>query len=151
MGTMSKNEEIVRSGYAAAEGNIDLRKFRSLFTSDGVIFDASSGTEFRGDDVRRLVEVFATAFPDMHRAIGPVYTTADRVIVELTLNGTHKGPLVMPGGTLPATGKKMSVPCCDVFYMTKEGKIERFNCYPSGTVMFAQLGVLGNLGAALKP
>jgi steroid delta-isomerase-like uncharacterized protein len=146
----SKNEENIRSGYAAAEGGVnDIKTFVSLFADDGVILDVASGTEFRGKDLGRLVEVFATAFPDMHREIHQVYTTNDRVIVELSLNGTHKGPLVLPAGTLQATGKKMQTPCCDVFYMTREGKIQRFNCYASGTVMFAQLGVLASLGAAL--
>jgi NAD(P)H-dependent FMN reductase len=32
----------------------------------------------------------------------------------------------------------------------KNGKIQTFNCYAAGTIMFMQLGVLGNLGAALK-
>jgi steroid delta-isomerase-like uncharacterized protein len=146
----SKNEENIRSGYSAAEGGVnDIKTFVSLFADDGVILDVASGTEYRGKDLGRLVEVFATAFPDMHREIHQVYTTSDRVIVELSLNGTHKGPLVLPAGTLQATGKKMQTPCCDVFYMTNDGKIQRFNCYASGTVMFAQLEVLANLGAAL--
>jgi hypothetical protein len=33
--------------------------------------------------------------------------------------------------------------------MREDGKIQRFNCYAAGTIMFAQLGVLSNLGAAL--
>ncbi|MFF8907999.1 hypothetical protein [Streptomyces olivaceoviridis] len=33
------------------------------------------------------------------------------------------------------------LPCCDVFRL-REGKIESFNRYPSGTVLFGQLGVL---------
>jgi hypothetical protein len=31
------------------------------------------------------------------------------------------------------------------------GKIKRFDCYPSGTVILAQLGVLGALDAAVRP
>jgi hypothetical protein len=31
----------------------------------------------------------------------------------------------------------------------KNGKIQSFNCYPSGTVIFAQLGVLSNIEAAI--
>src|SRR5216683_8329904 len=130
---VSKNEEVVRSGYMAAEGGVnDIKKFVSLFTDDGVILDVASGTEYRGKDLGRLVEVFATAFPDMHREIHQVYETSDRVIVELSLNGTHKGPLVLPAGTLEASGKAMHTPCCDVFYMS-DGKIQRFNCYAAGT------------------
>jgi hypothetical protein len=43
----------------------------------------------------------------------------------------------------------MDVPCCDVFKL-QNGKLQLFNCYPSGTVILGQLGVLGNLGAVLQ-
>jgi len=57
---MSKNEEIIRSGYAAAEGGVnDVKTFVSLFTADGVILDVASGTEYRGKDLGRMVGVFA--------------------------------------------------------------------------------------------
>jgi ketosteroid isomerase-like protein len=51
---------------------------------------------------------------------------------------------------IPPTGKRMDAPCCDVFRL-RDGKIQSFNCYPSGTVTMAQLGVLGNLQAAMSP
>jgi hypothetical protein len=31
-----------------------------------------------------------------------------------------------------------------------DGKLRRFDCYPSGTVILGQLGVLGNLDAVLQ-
>jgi hypothetical protein len=42
----------------------------------------------------------------------------------------------------------MGGPCCDVFEL-EDGKIKRFDCYPEGSIIFAQLGVLNNLDAAL--
>ena len=51
------------------------------------------------------------------------------------------GPLALPQGTVAPTGRRMDAPCCDVFRL-KDGKIQSFNCYPSGTVMLAQLGLL---------
>jgi ketosteroid isomerase-like protein len=54
----------------------------------------------------------------------------------------------MAQGTIPPTGRRMDAPCCDVFELS-DGKIARFDCYPSGTVILTQLGVLGDLGAAL--
>ncbi|MFE9355122.1 nuclear transport factor 2 family protein [Streptomyces olivaceoviridis] len=45
-------------------------------------------------------------------------------------------------------GKAVKVPCCDVFRV-RNGKIASFNCHPSGTVLFGQLGVLTNLEAVL--
>jgi hypothetical protein len=38
---------------------------------------------------------------------------------------------------------------CDVFELS-DGKIKRFDCYPSESVILIQLGVLGNLDPALQ-
>ena len=70
------------------------------------------------------------------------------IIVEHALQGTHKGPLPTPMGILPPTERQMDAPCCDVFRLVN-GKIRSFNCYPSGTVILAQLGVLSNIEAAV--
>jgi hypothetical protein len=43
----------------------------------------------------------------------------------------------------------MDAPCADVFEIV-DGKIKRFDCYPSGTVVMTQLGVLGNLSAHIQ-
>ena len=51
-------------------------------------------------------------------------------------------------GVIPPTGKKMDASCCDVF-QPKNGKVQTFSCYPSATVMLAQLGVLPNVQASL--
>jgi hypothetical protein len=45
--------------------------------------------------------------------------------------------------------KQMDAPCCDMFVL-EDGKIKRFDCYPEGSIIFAQLGVLNNLDAALS-
>jgi hypothetical protein len=84
----------------------------------------------------------------MHRELYQMYSTGDIVVVQLALQGTHLGPLKLPPGTLPPTGKRMDAPCCDVFELV-DGKIKRFDCYPSGSVVLTQLGVLENLSAAL--
>ncbi len=146
--TISKNEQIIRNLYQLAE-DPKIKEFVDLFTSDGYFYDASIPKKYFGADIGRTVEVYAKAFPDMHRELYDVYVTGDTVIVELSLNGTHNGPLELPMGTIPATGKKMSAPCCDVFQLT-DGKVRIFDCYPSGTVILEQLGVIKNLGAVLK-
>ncbi|HXO74816.1 MAG TPA: ester cyclase, partial [Puia sp.] len=99
----------------------------------------------------KTVDIYSLAFPDMHRVLIEFYVKDDEnvVIVELTLNGTHKGPLALPAGTIPPTGKVMQTPCCDVFHIVN-GKVSSFHCYTAGTIMLGQLGVLGNLGAALQ-
>jgi ketosteroid isomerase-like protein len=145
-----ENEQFIRRGYHLAEEK-DVSGWVACFTPDGTFTDESVGITYRGPkELGLTVEVYAKAFPDMHRELYRFFVTGDVVVVELALQGTHQGPLQMPMGVIPPTGKKMDAPCCDVFRL-KNGKIQSFNCYPSGTVILSQLGVLGNLGAALRP
>ena len=99
--------------------------------------------------IARTGEIYATAFPDMHRELFNVYLSGDDlVVVQLALQGTHNGPLQLPMGTISATGKRMDAPCCDVFQLRGE-KVQRFDCYPSVALMMTQLGVISNLEVAL--
>jgi hypothetical protein len=105
----------------------------------------STGVTYRGETLGDLVEIYATGFSDMHRELYRFYLSDAVVVVQLALQGTHDGPLVLPTGTISPTGRRMDAPCCDVFELV-DGKIKRFDCYPSGTVILAQLGLLA--GAA---
>jgi ketosteroid isomerase-like protein len=145
---MTANEVAVRKTYQNAEDK-DIAGFVNCFTEDGTFTDESIGVTYRGPkELGRTVEIYAAAFPDMHRELYAFYVVGDTVIVELALQGTHNGPLHLPMGVIPPTGKKMNAPCCDVFQMTN-GKIKSFNCYPSGTVVLTQLGILQKLSTVL--
>ena len=144
------NEQVVRKAYRIAEDK-DLKGWVAAFTDDGTFTDYSIGVIFRGPDgLPEQVENYARAFPDMHRELNDLYVSGDIVVVQLALQGTHLGPLHLPAGTLRPTGKRMDAPCCDVFELA-DGKIKRFDCYPEGSVILTQLGVIDHLGAALEP
>jgi predicted ester cyclase len=139
---MTANEAAIRKAYQVAEEK-DVVGWVNCFIKDGTFTDESIGVTYRGpNELGRTVEVYATAFPDMHRELYNLYVIGDTVVVELALQGTHKGPLALPQGTVPPTGKRMDAPC-DVFRL-KDGKIQSFNCYPSGTVILGQLGIMPN-------
>jgi hypothetical protein len=44
-------------------------------------------------------------------------------------------------GEIPASGKKLNVPSCDVIQM-KDGKIQSLNCYFEASVMMGQIGAM---------
>jgi ketosteroid isomerase-like protein len=149
---MNSNEQVVRRAYEAAE-RVDLKAFVDCFTPDGTFTDMSINVTYRGPDgplgIPATVTNYAKAFPDMHRELYKLWTLDDMVFVELALQGTHKGPLKMGEGFIPATGKRMDTPCFDAFKFVN-GKISTFHCYPSGTVVLSQLGVFGNLDAVIQ-
>ena len=126
----SANEAVIRELYRVAEAeSLDADRFVSLFADDGYFLDVSSGQRWVGQDVREPVTGLISAYPDMHRELVDIYSTSqDVVVVELKLQGTHRGDLPLPGGVLRATGKEFDVPCCDVWHL-REGKVKSFHCY----------------------
>ena len=151
MPTSKKNfdpETFVREAYATAE-RMDLKGWKSLFADDGIFTDQSVGVTYQGPDLDYPVRQYGTAFGDMHRELYNFWTVGDTVIVRLALQGTHTGPLATPFGTLPPTGNRMDAPCADIFELV-DGKIKRFDCYPEGSVILTQLGVIRNLESALE-
>jgi predicted ester cyclase len=138
----------VREAYAIAE-RLELDKWKSLFTADGIFVDESVKVTYKGQDLDYPVRQYHTAFADMHRELYDFWTVGNTVLVRLALQGTHTGPLRTPFGTIPPTGKKMDAPCLDVFEL-ENGKIKKFDCYPEGSIILTQLGVIENLAAAIK-
>jgi ketosteroid isomerase-like protein len=145
-----KNAAIIRELYASAEGTAkDTPKFVSFFGEGGYFYDVAAGKKYYGQDIGYTVDVYATAFPNMHRELYSMYFNDDVVVVELSLNGTHKGNLAIPAGVIPPTNKEMHAPCCDVFHL-KDGKVVSFHCYVAVPILLEQLGVFKNLSAAIR-
>jgi predicted ester cyclase len=145
-----RNEEAIRKLYHLAEATSkDTPQFVKQFAEGGYFYDVAAGQKYYGNNIGVTVDVYATAFPDMHRELYQVYQKDDLVVVELSLNGTHKGDLVLPPGTIPPTGKEIHAPCCDVFHL-KDGKVVSFHCYVAVPILLEQLGVFMNLQAAFR-
>ena len=146
----ARNERTIRTLYSLAEAKSkDTPKFVSMFADGGYFNDEAAGKKYYGQDIGVTVDVYATAFPDMHRELYQMYFADNVVVVQLSLNGTHKGDLVLPAGTIPPTGKEMHTPCCDVFHVT-DGNVVSFDCYVAVPIMLEQLGVFLNLQAAFR-
>src|ERR1700692_2403208 len=102
---MTANEAAIRRAYQVAEDK-DVAGWVNCFTEQGTFTDQSIGVTYRGPkELGRTVEIYATAFPDMHRELYQLYAIGDRmIVVELALQGTHNGPLALPIGIIPPTG-----------------------------------------------
>src|SRR6201987_6538926 len=103
----------VRNAYQVAEVKA-LEGWIALFAPDGEFTDNSVGATYRGRDLAEPVRNYGTAFSNMHRELGRIYSDGNVVVVQLALQGIHDGPLHLPFGELANTGKKMDAPCCDV-------------------------------------
>src|SRR5579863_5047457 len=96
------NDKLIHELYSSAEAAAkDTSKFVSLFAEGGYFYDVAAGKKYYGKDIGLTVDIYASAFPDMHREVYSMYFNDDVVVVELSLNGTHKGNLPMPEGYIP--------------------------------------------------
>jgi hypothetical protein len=63
------NEQFIRNAYRTAEIK-DIPGWVACFTPDGTFTDESLGVTYRGpNELGRTVEIYAKAFPDMHREL----------------------------------------------------------------------------------
>ena len=90
---------------------------------------------------------FVAALPDSRMNVTAIIESGDRVVVEGTYSGTHTGPLGTPQGVVPPTGRKLTLPLCDVFEVAA-GRITRIRAYYDQMTFAAQLGLLPDPGAA---
>ena len=140
-------EQLIRTFYDAINRR-DLETFVSFFSDDGEFKDISTEESFRGkSDIRRMAETWFQALPDMKLQISNVIGSDDSYCAEIVVTGTHNGPFTLPQGSIPATGKKVSVPSCDVIRL-KNGKIQSLNCYFAATVLLNQIGAMPKKMAA---
>ena len=82
---MTDNEQLVRRLYEVAEVK-DSLGFASLFSDDGYFWDVSADAKYYGPDIGKTVDIYATAFSNMHRELEKFYVMGNVVIVELSLN-----------------------------------------------------------------
>jgi hypothetical protein len=135
------NLAVVLRGYHVAEGNsLDVPTFVNLFTKGGVFNDVVAGNTFKGPTLGDVLNNMVSIFPDVHRELKQITVSGNVVSIELSIQGTFKGPLPTPAGNLKPNGAKVDVPTADFWYL-QDGKIEKFNCYVGYSVMFAQMGV----------
>jgi steroid delta-isomerase-like uncharacterized protein len=86
------------------QGNLGLAD--ELFTSDFNRHDPSTPDVGRGPNgVRQVATRYRTAFPDLHLTIEDTLSDGDRVVVQWSSTGTHRGELQ---GVAP-TGKKIAI------------------------------------------
>ena len=118
----------------------DARGIGELFADDGVIIDP--GAELRGRQA--IVEYwgqFFQAFPDLRGGDDFEAESGDTAINEWTASGTHDGPLETPEGTIPATGKTVTLRGCDAITV-RDGRITSQRIYYDQLSFMTQLGLV---------
>lgn len=101
--------------YLDAFNRADWETYKTTLTPDSVHIEPG-GMELHGPDASTDgVKVFKTAFPDLTGKVVRLMTGEREAAAEIVWTGTHTGPLVTPSGTIPPTGKPITVHATKVF------------------------------------
>ncbi|WP_052351992.1 ester cyclase [Deinococcus pimensis] len=121
----------------------DLDRFRQYLDPNLTYTEPATGSQAQSADAYlKLCEGWRRAFPDLHGTIERVVMDGDTVVEEITWDATHDGPLDTPGGTIPATGRRISSKAVFWAVMGPQGAREVVHYLDLATIM-NQLGLLG--------
>lgn len=103
-------------------------KAKAAITPDFLYDEVATGRRVEGADLTVAAwKGWAQAFPDSKGSFDRTHVAGnDTVVLELTWRGTHQGPLEMPTGSIPATGKRIEVRAVAIVEVKGEkGKTQR--------------------------
>jgi steroid delta-isomerase-like uncharacterized protein len=119
----------------------DLNSWQAVLSEDVTC----SYPGFRGENGKEAAKAynapFLVAFSDLHFEVLRTVAEGDTVVYVWRATGTHDGPLALPSGTVPPTGKRGDVPGTLVATI-KDGKIVREETYWNQVELLAQLGLM---------
>ena len=94
-----------------------------------------------GEAYREWILMHFRAMPDFTHEIRGIAAESDRSLAfELHATGTMTGPLAMPSGDLPPTGRTIDISASD-FWQFEDGLIVEYHLYFDRLDFFGQLGL----------
>ena len=132
--------KVVRESIEAFNAG-DTKRFSNTLSSDAVYEEFATQRRVSGrDEIVKAVMGWRQAFPDAKGAISHIVASGNTVTMEITWEGTQRGPLVGAAGTIPATGKRVKVPAAQVV-IVEGGKLKSTRHYFDMMTLMQQLGV----------
>jgi steroid delta-isomerase-like uncharacterized protein len=137
-------QDVLRTAREAIEAfsQNDRERFRATMTADAVYDEKATGRRVEGvDQVVELSWGWRQAFPDVRGTVTGGLGSGDTAVIEITWEGTQTGPLAMPGGELPASGKRFRVQGVQVV-QGSGGKLREVRHYFDLLTMLQQIGAM---------
>ena len=137
------DQELIDAAIAPTEAfnEGDWDKVRETLTEDFVYDEVLTNRVTKSaKDTMELWKGWRRAFPDIHGDIINAFTGDGKVVTEMRWRATNTGPLPMPNGEIPATGKSVDFRSCQVWGI-ENGKCKSMVHYIDMINMMQQLGV----------
>jgi steroid delta-isomerase-like uncharacterized protein len=101
-------QELIQAGKSVvtAFSDSDWRQLEAILAPDARHDEIASARRMQGaSEMIALWQSWKTAMPDLQGRVTNMVASGNTIVLEVTWQGTHTGPLVGPKGTIPASGK----------------------------------------------
>jgi len=137
------NIDRFRAGVEAVNAR-DWATQRSMLAEDFTSVDHSTGTTVTGADA--FVEqqmALLESFPDQVISVTNIAEAGNVVLAEMVSDATHTAPLPLPtGGTIPATGRRVTVHCAVSCMYDANGMAYQATAYVNPLEVLEQIGAV---------
>ncbi len=117
----------------------DAQGLAATLSENAIYREIATQQTTRGrENVVKAALQWREAFPDVTETIQNIVASGNTVTAEITWEGTHRGTLVTPTGTIPPTGQRMQVQVSQV-YTLENGQLKQTNTYFDMMTMLRQL------------
>jgi steroid delta-isomerase-like uncharacterized protein len=126
----------------AAFNRHDLEPYFALLDPNYVSHDPIIPEPMKGrETVRDLNEGYFKSFPDLEFKILNIAASSDLIAAELMMSGTFKGPIKLPQGTIPPTGRHLELTYAAFYQVNSKGLLAEGRAYYDPANALRQLGV----------
>ena len=137
---MAVEDTFARIGEAI--NNRDLDAFAQQWAEDVVVHAPDSPEPMRGRGaVRKHMEDFLTAFPDLHIELSNIVIQGGNTAAEVVFTGTNTGPMAGPQGTIPPTNRRIELRGAGFHRYNSQGQVAEERRYFDVMGMMMQLGL----------
>ena len=114
------------------------KKAASAYTETATLVDHGREITYKGrDEIVGSWDQLARGFPDVEVTGMKSYDAGDTVVTTFIGRGTNKGETM----SIPATGRRISVPICSIDHFDAKGLIDWSEQYSDTFSMLVQLGL----------
>lgn len=125
-----------------AFSNNEFNKVIALCHDDVEVHAYAFGAVFHGKEgFMNFMQSFKVGFPDVRIQHNNFIEDGDKIAVEFTGKGTHTGPLETPAGSIPATGKTVTLSVSE-FMVWENGKLKSLHNYQDAGSLLRQIGAI---------
>jgi steroid delta-isomerase-like uncharacterized protein len=135
------NKQTLDKAVAAFNAH-DAAQFAALYADDAIVYDPQYPEPLKGRAaVEQDMADFYRAFPDATNRLAVNIEDGNVVAARFSITGTHSGPLALPTGEVPATGKRLTFEGGVFSRFNGQGLIVEEHRYYDVAGQAAQLGI----------